>query len=44
MQHDAALSSLNDSHPIRGIAKAVLISVPLWSVIGAAVWLLQAVA
>ena len=44
MQHDAALSSLSASRLPQATVKAVLISVPLWSVIGAAVWLLQAAA
>lgn len=44
MQHDAALSSPNAGRLPQAVAKAVLISVPLWSVIGAAVWLLRAAA
>ena len=42
MQHDTDISSLDASRLPQAIAKAVLISIPLWSVIGGALWLLQA--
>ena len=42
MQHDAALSSLTTDRLPQAIVRAVLISIPLWGVIGAALWLLEA--
>ena len=42
MQHDAAISALNDNRLGQATVTAILISIPLWSVIGAAIWLLQA--
>ena len=44
MQHDAAISSSATNRLPQAIVRAVLISIPLWGVIGAALWLLEAAA